>query len=78
MMIVILTSMITISLSRYNLRNSCTVTNDTIFLMIMIIMIIMVIISLFRYNVLQFTIGRARSRRATLYRDVGREEVGAR
>ena len=24
---------------------------------------------------LQFTIGRARSRRATLYRDVGREEV---
>ena len=46
-----------------------------IFLMIMVIM---VIISLFRYNVLQFTIGRARSRRATLYRDVGREEVGAR
>ena len=55
----------------------------SLFMIIMIIIslfqvMIMIIISVFRYNVLQFTIGRARSRRATLYRDVGREEVGAR
>ena len=28
-----------------------------------------------RYNVLQFTIGKARSRRASLYREIDREEV---
>ena len=28
-----------------------------------------------RYNVLQFTIGKARSRRASLYREIDREEL---
>ena len=45
-----------------------------IMLMLFLIILIMLMM-MFRYNVLQFTIGRARSRRATLYRDVGRDEV---
>ena len=45
------------------------------FIIILHLIMLIILIMMFRYNVLQFTIGRARSRRATLYRDVGRDEV---